>query len=357
MKKIIAFIILVSFFTCSVYAASVTYAPGKNPEYVFVELSPVLQEYGFFSFDTFSNKSCDYNKSVDLSYSKYVGKKFYVESVTNLDSSYDVYQIVIETNERVWIKRFKGSSDFNLGNARLLSDVNEFKRKITAKARISDFTNLTIVDGTISAYGADFDRYILSNGAEIYARGAENIDTIIEYAQITDITKREHVWDVLSRYIDNVGVKIDDFDEKIFLFIGTDSDVDMSGSEIKLITTYPPVEIYIGVQYGEIWLRFRAKYQGDDWIFAKSITMGAGKERWNSGDVSFERETLDQGEVLEIYDCSVDDSLFKFMRTFSSSSDARVRFRGDSKYADRTVSEELTKHQLSIYEIYDVLTE
>ena len=153
-----------------------TYAPGKNPEYVFVELSPVLQEYGFFSFDTFSNKSCDYNKRVDLSYSKYVGKKFYVESVTNLDSSYDVYQIVIETNERVWIKSFKSSSDFNLGDARLLSDVNEFKRKITAKARISDFTNLTIVDGTISAYGADFDRYILSNGAEIYARGAENID-------------------------------------------------------------------------------------------------------------------------------------------------------------------------------------
>ena len=109
------------------------------------------------------------------------------------------------------------------------------------------------------------------------------------------------------------------------------------------------LSLYIGQNDEEIWLRLKASYEGDEWIFFKKCYLSyAG----NTYDVIFnqfsDKKTDHDTRVWEWIDISVDDNLLAYLAEYAYSETPKIRLSG--KYnSDR----DLSRHE--IFGLQDIL--
>jgi hypothetical protein len=343
MKRIVCFFILAIFCSVILSAEGTTYNPGDRREYIFAETS---SEYGYLFMSVFETLTDaeSFGDPVDLDVNKYKLRKFYAESVLKRDGERRYYSIVIEPGERYVYEKRGPIDDISIGGYRFHDEYLAFRDLIDNRAALYPGSNIHVIDGEFNTYS---DIYFFNNGGKLFASEWADIKTILDYSQVKG-QKKETVASLFTK--SNLYYDVDDFDRIAFIKIGNDA-VFVDG---KYKVIYTPLEFYIGVQNGRVWGRLRAVYQGSDWLFANAITLGADKERWNSGDVTFNRETVDYG-VMEVMDIPSDNSIVSFMEEFVSAKDTRIRFRGDTQNIDKTLSQEDIEAQANILSLYHAM--
>lgn len=98
---------------------------------------------------------------------------------------------------------------------------------------------------------------------------------------------------------------------------------------------------YIGrlTDTGYTWLRVKANYYGDDWVFFNEIIISADGENTSVKFGSFETEhKIAYGGVAEIGDFMPDESQIEALKSIENSKETIIRFVGDSSYYDLVLS-------------------
>lgn len=90
------------------------------------------------------------------------------------------------------------------------------------------------------------------------------------------------------------------------------------------------VSIYIGQKNSNHWLRLKISYSDDDWIFFEKIYLSYDGNTTLIDFDKYEEKESDNGSggIWEWIDVSVSDDLYEFLKGFSQSKNAKVRFVG-----------------------------
>ena len=94
--------------------------------------------------------------------------------------------------------------------------------------------------------------------------------------------------------------------------------------------------IYFGEKEGNRWLRLRAQYHDDRWLFAHSFTVYADGKPFEYNGVKFERDH--RADIWEWYDDGVDARDLEMIRAVIKSKEATIRYNGRQYRDDRTIS-------------------
>lgn len=115
------------------------------------------------------------------------------------------------------------------------------------------------------------------------------------------------------------------------------------------------VSLYIG-ENSNVWLRFKASYTGDDWIFFEKIYLSYDGNTREIPFNSYQEKDSDNsgGNVWEWVDLNVDNQLIQYLEGFLESDKAKIRFQG--KYTNtRTLSKNEKIAMKEVLLAYDVL--
>ena len=88
---------------------------------------------------------------------------------------------------------------------------------------------------------------------------------------------------------------------------------------------------------GAPWLRAKAYYSSDDWLFVRNFFVVADGERYDKKYSRFERNNA-AGKIWEWHDWSPDRDDIKMLMAIAKAQSAKIRFVGDKYYSDRTFS-------------------
>jgi len=366
MKKRLIAVNVFLFITISLFAFSnsATYNPAGRTEYIFA--IPAASQDSYFV-------NCLYDKTIDTSdpywglntdnipkrvvlpVNEYLYKKLYVESTIEVygDEYWD--SIVLETGER-YVFRHKGPIDDQtvwIWGIRRYSDYVEFKNTINEKTQFYKGSNITVTGGE---FGVIASTYYLSDGGSVEESEWKRILLLLDYLQANESQSGRVVSILTSPSANKLSYQIDEFDK--IAFIAIDGDFNVEGDNISY--TNPPIQLYLGIKDGYVWTRLEATYQGRDTLSAKSLSLAADDERWDSGPVSFRREIneddiLNRGNV-EVMDIVGTEQIISFMHKFCNSEYRRVRFRGENKNADRTPSKDAIEAQIALLKILEIMT-
>jgi hypothetical protein len=95
--------------------------------------------------------------------------------------------------------------------------------------------------------------------------------------------------------------------------------------------------IYIGKRSNSSpWLRLRAQYHAEDWLFIRGFVVVADDQRFERGPVVFERDN--DSKIWEWYDADVDATDLNLLNAVANSKQATIRFNGQQYRSDRTIS-------------------
>ena len=333
--------------SCLYSTETTIYTPDGRQEYIFPETT---SSSGYLSdiFETLQNaKSSTYQRG--LFADKYSFKKYYIEDLLASDNFYNYYAVIIETGERYIWKVISVFADGFINELRKASDYLIFKENIRIHAPLFAGSSIQIEKGE---FNSGQDTYYFNNGSVLTSKNWLNIVSVIEYLNLTDIKKKEAVADLLSKA--KVKIVIDDFDEIAFVEVGSKTDI-ADIMSFTLRTTYPIIQLYLSISEGTVNGRLEGYYQGKDWIFANSVTLGADKERWDSGIIDFTRETSKLG-VKEFFDIHADETLISFFEKFCNAKDPKVRFRGENSNYDAAPDTETIQIQKDILKLYKIIT-
>lgn len=112
---------------------------------------------------------------------------------------------------------------------------------------------------------------------------------------------------------------------------------------------------YIGISSSNKWVRIRANYTDDDWIFFENlIILVDGKRYTKSFSYSDIERDNDKGDVWEYADWTATDTDIAMLREIANSSSTKIRFSGNYTY-DLTVSSADKKAIKQVLEAYDLL--
>ena len=115
---------------------------------------------------------------------------------------------------------------------------------------------------------------------------------------------------------------------------------------------------YIGTNTsgGKPWLRMIFNYTGSNWIFFEDITVAVDDERYYFYYDYFDVERDNNGgEVWEYVDDSVASYTLEMLRDIVDSETVIIRFEGDSKYRDITMSASDKEAIRQVLEAYDAM--
>ncbi|MBR6506093.1 MAG: hypothetical protein IKT37_00635 [Clostridia bacterium] len=112
---------------------------------------------------------------------------------------------------------------------------------------------------------------------------------------------------------------------------------------------------YIGMNDNNIWLRIVCNYTGSNWLFFEKITYHIdGENSYEFFDYFDVTRDNDSGDVWEYVDRLAEESEIELLWAIANSEKTIIRFEGDNKYRDFTVSEkdkEAIRQTLTAYEI------
>lgn len=114
--------------------------------------------------------------------------------------------------------------------------------------------------------------------------------------------------------------------------------------------------IYMGKSNGDVWIRLRMSYTGEDWIFFDNAYLSYdGKTREIQFDKYSDKESdNDAGDVWEWIDVTLTEDLIPYMREFAQSPNAKMRLTG--KYSKtRKLSRNERRGILLVLDGYDAL--
>ncbi|AOZ96219.1 zinc ribbon domain-containing protein [Butyrivibrio hungatei] len=101
---------------------------------------------------------------------------------------------------------------------------------------------------------------------------------------------------------------------------------------------------YISVKNGVGTLHLKANYYGNDWVFWDTLIFAIDEERYEMKIDLFDSTDTDvdgRAKVVENYDfCPLEDTDIKILDKIIKSKETIIRFKGNNKYYDMTITEE-----------------
>lgn len=126
----------------------------------------------------------------------------------------------------------------------------------------------------------------------------------------------------------------------------------------QYIDTRSYVLPYIGMKdSGYSWLRLKMNYTGDSWIFWEKITFVVDGERYYKSFGYYDITRDNDSDVWEYADISVSDSDIELLNKIVTSNETIVRFEGDNKHKDITISATDKTAIKQVLDAYAILSE
>lgn len=98
---------------------------------------------------------------------------------------------------------------------------------------------------------------------------------------------------------------------------------------------------YVGTSSTNTWVRIRYDYVGDDWVFWDHLTFLIDGQTYYRVYRHFDVERdNDHGDVWEYIDFTADDDDLELFAAIAASDETIIRFEGDAKRYDLTVSQQ-----------------
>ena len=123
----------------------------------------------------------------------------------------------------------------------------------------------------------------------------------------------------------------------------------------KYINTRSFVLPYLGEVDGQLYMRLKFDYVGDDWVFFDQVIINIDGDVVDTIDFGYtdvERDTALYGHLYECADIAPTDRQIGFLRKIADSQKTVIRFKGNYAY-DLTVSEKDKQGIKDILAVYD----
>lgn len=306
-----------------------TYDPQGKEEFIFNKKSEALQKYGYRNFCGSTKTFACSNR---LSYSKYLGMKGYfdaTEAVKKDHYGYEFYPVILENGEKYYFvinSKYKG----DYGSASSIMSYKEHLRMRAFKPEpLVNESNLQVVRKKFS-YGSKV--FELSNGKIIPEK---------KLSLIREVSKRFGDNPEVAELLVDLKIEKDEIDSRFF--------ISPKGSPLK-----SDVQLYIGFDESDEWLRFKVKYYDDDWLFVKSYKVAADDYRWQSPKMEFKRDHS-SGSVWEWLDTSASDKELEVAKAIASADEAIIRFQGSKYYSDKTLQAEQKGSLRKIIKLFNLI--
>lgn len=294
-------------------APVIGYNPEGREQFVFAEKATVLQKFGYDNFCRDTKTFACMNK---LPYEKYVGVRgfFASETPTYSDSyGYDFYPVVLDTGEQFYfVVRKKGGKYGTLSPLIPLAQHLELKSFKAEPLVPGSAIELVKVD---QSYG--IKTFKLSNGNSIQDKKLKNV---------RELAVRFGGKPSLAELLLNVDIEKDEIENRYF--------IQPSGSPLRT-----EAKLYIGANESKIWLRFKVKYYGDDWLFVNGYKVAADDYRWQSPQLKFERDHA-SGSVWEWIDIAAGSKEIEIAKAIASAKESTIRFQGNQYYSDKKLEDD-----------------
>jgi hypothetical protein len=307
-----------------------TYNPTGKEQFVFHKKADSLQKYGYDKFcpDT-KSFSCYENR---LSYPTYVGMKGYFDTVVPAKtdySGYEFYPVVLENGEKYYfVSNNKHGGKY--GSSSPIISLKQYMEVVSFKPEpLVAGSNIQIISNEVN-YGSK--SYELSNGKTVS-------DKTIKL--IREVASRFGNNPKIAELLLDMRINKDEVDYRFF--------VSPSGDILR-----STAQLYIGFNDKSVWLRFKVKYYGDDWLFVDSYKVAADDYRWQSPKINFERDNS-SGSVWEWSDSSATDKDIEVANALASATKSIIRFNGNQYYSDENLAEDQKEGIKNILALYSLM--
>lgn len=303
----------------------VMYSPEGREQFVFVEKAENLQKYGYDGFCKDTKTFACMNK---LPYEKYVGVRGYFvsEEPAHSDSyGYDFYPVVLDTGEQFYFVVTRKRGKYG-GLAPVMPLAQYLELKTFKPEPLIPGSAVELVEVEQSYGGKSFK---LSNGKLINEKALKSL---------RELCAKFGNKPALAELLLDVEIEKDEIENRYF--------VQPSGNILR-----SEAKLYIGIKESKVWMRFKVKYYGDDWLFVSGYKVAADEYRWQSPQLKFERDHS-SGSVWEWSDVAAGAKEVEVAKALSSAQNATIRFQGKQYYADRKLEEDQKKALKTILGIY-----
>lgn len=104
------------------------------------------------------------------------------------------------------------------------------------------------------------------------------------------------------------------------------------------------------------WLRLVISYYGSDWVFARKFMVKADSQTFEISPTYSEiKRDNSGGHVWEWYDTLLNEKLYEIVRAVISSNKVIIRYQGDDKSSDTTVTEVQKQALQNVLDAYKAL--
>lgn len=309
--------------------SSFVYNPQGKEEFVFHTKAESLQQYGYDKFCGNTKSFACYNR---LSYSKYLGMRGFfdtVEPVKKDYSGYEFYPVILENGEKYYfVANSKYGGKYG-SSSPIISYEEHLKLKSFKPEPLTEKSLIQIVSKKIS-YGSKM--FELSNGKTV----SEN-----KLKLIREVTKRFGNNPDIAEILLGMQISKDEIDFRFF--------ISPQGDSLR-----SDVQLYIGFNENDEWLRFKVKYYDDDWLFVSSYKVAADDYRWQSPKLTFKRDHS-SGSVWEWIDTSASEKELEVAKAIASANKATIRFQGSKYYSDKTLQEDQKSSIQQIIKLFNLM--
>ena len=306
------------------------YDPQGKEEFIFDEVSDILQEFAYTNICFSIPEKDDYQCSGhQLGYDKYVGKRgFYTDKQPVRKRHYILREAILETGEVIYAVTSTKYS--HIGDDRLPMDI--YKKRI-------NFVPYPIVEGAktiVTGY---------SKARKESLKVSNNDDSSYTPDEIKAIQK------IASQHPKN-GYKIAD--------LLTTLNIDYDDFEGRVIVSGYPFnnkESFISLRIiiksdGTIIPLVVSHYRADDWLFVENYSVKADDFKWRSGNLKFERDNS-SGTIWEWNNSVLTPELKAMLEQLGNADSAIIRFHG-KYYNDQVVTEKQQKEIQTMLKILEL---
>lgn len=312
------------------------YQPGGRKEYVFKEKKPSFQKYPITNFCRIPEKDSCFS---GINYSDYVGKKFYYTSDEPIKyggiGGFYIYELRVNTGETLYHYRKKELGAIDDTHVIALNDIKaaqSFKEEPIVEGSSIFLTN--IKDSSIK-FGHIFG---LSNGGTI----TENQLSALRKLSDKFGEKKTQIANLLI----NFQVNYDKMEDRFFI------------QPFPYETSGTYIIGYIGYEDEKgPWLRAKALYRSDDWLFINRALIVADDFRLDTNQVKFERDHS-SGAIWEWMDVpATKGKFYDALVAISKASSATIRFNGNQYYKDFDIPKNQKKLIADVLSLFKIMND
>ena len=331
MKLLVIILPLVS---VMVFAEEYVYSPGDSEQFIFPIRSEFLQNYGYDSFcKTTESFLCRLRLENRLDYQQYVGTRGYftTDEPVHQSDGYNFWPVILEDGSKFF---YVFKSDDQHG-------------KYGIDAPIVPFDHMHQI-------AQSFIPEPLVSGSEILVKKVEvsygNLRYILDNEKIIDAETLSYIRELTGWFSSNQGLIADALTEHD---LWKDTIENHFFIQSRIPNNQDKVALYIGVRPDREWLRQQIKYYGNDWLFIHSYKVAVGDKRWESGQVTFERDH--SSKVWEWLDKSPTEKDLIYMKALSKAENSTIRFYGEQYYHDFEIPADQREAVGKILALFDLL--